>query len=119
MTHRDDSTSRWAWDVLVAGSVLFPFEFVVENDTVVNIEITGLKIFDSTNALLLVSSKFMIEACTATEVRFETAADVLTVERLTGEHLDPCSGGFDDLMGAQWGRRAGFSLLTANRRSGP
>ncbi|SCL35822.1 hypothetical protein [Micromonospora aurantiaca (nom. illeg.)] len=111
------------WDVLVAGSVIFKFAFDVEGEQMIDAHFLGWKAFDSTNELKLSSTLLLIQlhrvesmtfevrdekivtlgpsAFSADQVRelevlAETVADIVAIERLTGQTLDPCNGRFDD-----------------------
>ncbi|MFY1659316.1 hypothetical protein [Micromonospora sp. WMMD1274] len=111
------------WDVLVVGSVIFKFSFDTEGERMVDAHFLGWEAFDSTNELMLSSTLLLIQLHRATSMTFEvrdekiltlgpstfsadqvrelevfaeTVADIVAIERLTGQTLDPCNGRFDD-----------------------
>jgi hypothetical protein len=119
---RRDTTSA-AWEVLVAGSVIFKFSFDIEGDRMTNAHFLGWEVFDSTNDLKLASTRLMIEFHQASAMVFEvggsellslgsppfsdeerrglkviaeTVEDIVTIERLSKQTLEPCNGRFDD-----------------------
>ena len=119
---RPDATSA-EWDVLVAGSVMFKFSFDIQGERMTDAHFRGWDAFDSTNALKLASTRLILDFHRASAMAFEvggsellslgsptfsaderrelevlaeTVEDIVTIERLTGQALQPCNGYFDD-----------------------
>ncbi|HWJ98557.1 MAG TPA: hypothetical protein VNQ33_10385 [Acidimicrobiales bacterium] len=118
--HADDAIT---WQVLVAGSVLFKFAFDLHDGQVSAARFIGCDFLDTTNALKLASTQARIQlhhAASAVftvqdqelftlsspslspemlrdlEVVAEAVGDVVAIEHLTGQDLDPCNEEFDD-----------------------
>jgi hypothetical protein len=119
---KPDETSA-EWDVMVAGSVVFKFSFDLQDERMTDAHFLGWDAFDSTNELKLVSTKLLIQLHHAAAMAFEvqeqelitlgppafseheleelevvaqTAEDIVTIERISGQALDPCNARFDD-----------------------
>lgn len=123
VARRHPGTASAEWHVLVAGSIMFKFSFVIQGERIAEAQFQGWDAFDSTNELKLASTRFMIELHrTATmtfevggtqllslgpptftdgelrelEVIAETVEDIVKIERLCSQTLDPCNARFDD-----------------------
>lgn len=119
---RPDTTSA-EWDVLVAGSVMFKFSFDIEGGRMTDAHFRGWEAFDSSNDLKLASTRLMLAFHRSTAIVFEvrgsellslgpptfsdnerreleviaeTVEDIVTIERLSKQTLEPCNGRFDD-----------------------
>lgn len=119
---KPDETSP-GWDVLVAGSVVFKFSFDLQGERMTDAHFLGLNAFDSTNELKLASTRLLINLYRAARLAFEfreqelitlglptlterqveelevvaqTAEDIVRIERISGQTLNPCNGRFDD-----------------------
>lgn len=119
---RPDATSA-EWDVLVAGSVMFEFSFDIQGERMTDAHFRGWEALDSTNDLKLASTRLMLEFHRTSamgfevggsellslgpptfsaderrelEVLAETIEDIVTIERLVRQALEPCNGRFDD-----------------------
>lgn len=124
VTRRPTATGL-AWEALVADSSFFRFAIDLEGDQVVGSRLVSCDFFDSTNALKLASIRLQIQLHHAASVTFEvqgqalftlgpsrlpdeqlrelevvaeTVDDVVAIERLSGQDIDPCNEGFDDLQ---------------------
>jgi hypothetical protein len=111
------------WDVLVAGSVAFRFAFDLQGEQITGAHFLGWDTFDSTNELKLASTRLLLQVDRAAAMAFEVrdrqlltlapptfsdderlelevitqaADDIVTIERLSGQTLEPCNGRFDD-----------------------
>ena len=119
---RPDAASA-EWDVLVAGSVMFKFSFDNQGERMTDAHFRGWEAFESTNELKLASTRLMLEFHRASAMAFEvggsellslgpptfsaderrelgvlaeTVEDIVTIERLARQALQPCNGRFDD-----------------------
>lgn len=123
VVRRDPEGTSAAWDVLVAGSVVFKFSFALQGEQVAHAEFRGWEAFDSTNELRLASTRLLLQLHRAVAMAFEvrgndllslvpptfsartqreleviaqTIDDIVTIERISGQPLAPCNGPFDD-----------------------
>ncbi|MCR2792734.1 hypothetical protein NQ156_06615 [Microbacterium sp. zg.Y625] len=123
VARRRPDTSVAEWDVLVAGSVMFKFSFDIQGERMTDAHFRGWEAFDSTNGLKLASTRFMLQFHRSTAVAFEvggsellslgppaisdieqreleviaeTVKDIVRIERLSGQTVEPCNGRFDD-----------------------
>lgn len=123
VVRRDPESTSAAWDVLVAGSVVFRFAFALRGEKVADVEFRGWETFDSTNDLRLASTRLLLQLHGAVTMAFEvrgndllslapptfsarthreleviaqTLDDIVAIERFSGQSLAPCNGPFDD-----------------------
>jgi hypothetical protein len=123
VSRRQPQDKTVEWDVLVAGSVIFKFAFDIEGDRMTDAHFLQWEAFDSTNELKLASTQLLIELHRAATMVFEvrgrpfvtlgpptfpdqtfrqlevtaqTTADIVTIERLSGQTVEPCNSRFDD-----------------------
>lgn len=123
VARRRPDTSFAEWDVLVAGSVMFKFSFDTQGDRMTDAHFRGWEVFDSTNDLKLASTRFLLQFHRSTAVAFEvggsellslgspaipekeqrelgviaeTVEDIVRIERLSRQTVEPCNGRFDD-----------------------
>lgn len=123
VARRRRDTTFAEWDVLVAGSVMFKFSFGIQGERMTDAQFRGWEVSDSTNDLKLASTRFMLQLHRSTAVVFEvggsellsldppsipdeeqreleviaeTVEDIVRIERLTRQPLEPCNGRFDD-----------------------
>lgn len=123
MARRRPDASFAEWDVLVAGSVMFKFSFDTQGDRMTDAHFRGWEVFDSTNDLKLASTRFLLQFHRSTAVAFEvggsellslgspaipekeqreleviaeTVEDIVRIERLSRQTVEPCNGRFDD-----------------------
>ena len=123
VARRRPDASFAEWDVLVAGSVMFKFSFDTQGDRMTDAHFRGWEVFDSTNDLKLASTRFLLQFYRSTAVAFEvggsellslgspaipekeqreleviaeTVEDIVRIERLSRQTVEPCNGRFDD-----------------------
>lgn len=111
------------WDALVAGCVIFPFRFRVQGDSLVSAEVDAPANHAETNRLILAQHQLWTQIDESSEIAFEVQgsqaftlrspklsddyspqvrvlaevlADIVKLEALTGQVLNPCTGAFDD-----------------------
>lgn len=123
VSRRKPDETAAEWDVLVAGSVVFKFSFDLQDERMTGAHFLGWDAFDSTNELKLASTQLLVQLHHAAAMAFEvqeqelitlgpptftereleeleviaqTVEDIVTIERITGQALDPCNARFDD-----------------------
>ncbi|WP_141928214.1 hypothetical protein [Yimella lutea] len=123
VARRTPDANSAEWDVLVAGSVMFKFSFDIQGERMTDAHFRGWEAFDSTNDLKFASTRLMLEFHRTSAMAFEvggsellslgpptfsaeerrelevlaeTVEDIVTIERLVRQALEPCNGRFDD-----------------------
>ncbi len=123
VAHRQIDETVAGWHVLVAGSVMFQFEFIFEQGQLVNGLLESWQAFDSTNRLKLASTVLMRQMHDAATMKFEvrghplitleaptfetqaqcqfevmseTLENIVAIESITGQAYAPCNGEFSD-----------------------
>lgn len=123
VARRHPEAASLEWDVLVAGSIMFKFSFVIQDERITGAQFQGWDAFDSTNELKLASTRLLLELHRTASMIFEvggnqllslgpptftsdqrreleviaeTIEDIVKIERLCGQTFDPCNGRFDD-----------------------
>lgn len=123
VARRTPDANSAEWDVLVAGSVMFKFSFDIQGERMTDAHFRGWEAFDSTNDLKFASRRLMLEFHRTSAMAFEvggsellslgpptfsaderrelevlaqTVEDIVTIERLVRQSLEPCNGRFDD-----------------------
>lgn len=121
VARRNLDTTSAEWDVLVAGSVMFKFSCDIQGEQMTDAHFRGLELLDPTNELKLASTRLLLELHHASAMAFEgserlslepptlsadeqrkleflaeTLEDIVTIERLSEQTLEPCNGRFDD-----------------------
>lgn len=123
VARRHPDLASLQWDVLVAGSIMFKFSFVIHDERITGAQFQGWDAFDSTNELKLASTRLLLELHRTASMTFEvggsqllslgpptfadeerreleviaeTVEDIVKIERLCSQTLDPCNERFDD-----------------------
>lgn len=124
ITRRCIGTASAELDVLVAGSVKFECAFDVDSGRIVDARVRGWDVLDSTNDLKLASTRFVLQLCRTSVLRFEiggndllslvpptfsteqvrdlkiiadAVSDIVRIEHLTETIFGSCNGPFDDV----------------------
>ncbi|NTW39525.1 MAG: hypothetical protein HGA44_06480 [Cellulomonadaceae bacterium] len=123
VAHRSLNDTTASWYALVAGSVMFRFEWDRDGEHLGEPRFLGCELHESTNQLRAASYQLLLEMHCSTRMRFsvleqdifvlgtptltservrelevmqQTVGDILAIEQLSGTAVDVCAEGFDD-----------------------